>query len=107
MTPDSLSEGVYIALGCWFVIMVTLEVLFRRAVNRTIRQVDRWQHRNNLQRAANAGESAIEFHAMQCTYCGGFHSEDDWECPVREIHLAAVIYHRLQREFSLRKPRAE
>lgn len=57
-----------------------LEIIHRRRLSRISRFM---ALRRNLAEARAQGEGGILFHAMQCTICGGFHPEDDDDCPNR------------------------
>jgi hypothetical protein len=56
-----------------------LQFAYERQVRRAN---ERFAHRANLRKAAAAGESSLEYQTMRCTFCGGFHVEDDEDCPV-------------------------
>jgi hypothetical protein len=57
-----------------------LEIIYRRKLLGHKRFL---AHRRNLAEAQAQGEGGILFRAMQCAICGGFHPEDDDDCPKR------------------------
>lgn len=64
-------------------LMTIFEIMERRYKKRSDAWLARYNHRKSLSHAVVAGEGSLEFHAMQCTNCGGFHREDDDECPAQ------------------------
>lgn len=81
MSDAAVSYLAYSLVALFFVTMVTMEILVRRAVKRTDNWAQKFRHRKVLEAASRGGEESLEFHAMQCTRCGGFHPEDDEDCP--------------------------
>jgi hypothetical protein len=58
-------------------------ILPRRAVCRFREMHDRIQLRNCARTAIGAHGSLIDWDAMRCARCGGFHPEHDDQCPAQ------------------------
>lgn len=69
--------------GSFWAALIALEILWRRSVRRLDASLARGSAQLRLKtRLLGIDDSCPEWYAMQCTICGGFHVEDDDECPI-------------------------
>ena len=73
--------AVWTIVGLFYLALLLVVIDDRYYRRRTDAWLARYNHRRALSHAAVAGETSVEFQAMQCTMCGGLHPEDDTECP--------------------------
>lgn len=71
-----IGGGVWALMAAFWI----MQIAYERAINRKFAW---YSHRVNLAKACAAGETSLEFRAMQCTWCGNFHPQDDDDCPER------------------------